>query len=50
MTTEEIPEDQTQPESNDDQSSASKPEEQLQVILDAAKTGQLEKNIRHGNV
>jgi len=41
MTTEENPEDQSQTEQIDDQSSASRPEDQLQAIIEAAKTTRL---------
>jgi hypothetical protein len=41
MTTEETPEEESQPEPIDDQSAASRPEDQLQAIIDAAKTSRL---------
>ena len=41
MTTEENPDEESQIEENDDQTTASKPEEQLQAIMDAAKTARL---------
>jgi DNA-binding transcriptional MerR regulator len=41
MTTEENPEDQPQPEQPGEQSAASKPEDQLQAIIEAAKTSRI---------